>query len=671
MASIASYSSVTRPFLRAQPTQTRIQKIKEVVENCWIVTTVVGFRYLGYLAKYLKESCDRSKPIHKYIKFIKEIKNDPRYKRVAIYYHNNTFFYGLIPRRWCGCRQKPPIKQLTNIAGLNPTEMLDHLKKCEFEYNPESQDVTFFMLKYSWQITRINHLQIAQRYKIDLVEYLDKLCYRITDPNGRKMEYQIPNNQTMISMAERIRELSEMRVSIDSNGLPLLSKLELKKKIALSDSSDVIEVSLLRGKTSMIWQMRRPESKSCLQFEVEPRELEEPQTKSLALIGDTNPLFREFQGRKARLTKLLFFQKINNHEVTVLQDKPLWPLLCQVKLSNSSLEISYQSPCSDNLSFNSENGRLNINDFYLRVIERRPSGTAAPFLTIALDKQTRFSKIDSFTSISSQYWGVTLVDSGTSELSSPWTWGGHAKIIVEGIKEGLYFRTAYHFVYDPERAPTGILINDETESTRHYPNRTRVYLRDRLFVQNMIDDIIKQRTDGTSHYTVWGGNCELKVDDEKAVGANCITWARRQLAKANINLHEPEDSNASTAHAFRNIVATPVLYTQASSLQGNEYIFFFFCKKKRGWLKTSLQPSTLNIKPILHKHVKDINWTVHPNVDWDVGENGVAKNIHVPTISLPCTSLKIPPIRIFINGGHLDLDLSQDIIQDINSGRDF
>lgn len=84
-------------------------------------------------------------------------------------------------------------------------------------------------------------------------------------------------------------------------------------------------------------------------------------------------------------------------------------------------------------------------------------------------------------------WALTLIDAGKSR-ADPFTWGGHAELLIEGVKQGRYFVWMAH-VKAGKDGVAEIILLDKTETKISYAGKSDTWIRDSYLVQNMIDRI--------------------------------------------------------------------------------------------------------------------------------------------------------------------------------------
>ncbi len=88
-------------------------------------------------------------------------------------------------------------------------------------------------------------------------------------------------------------------------------------------------------------------------------------------------------------------------------------------------------------------------------------------------KNNIHSKFDPMKKLDPYNWAITLIDSGASQ-ADPLTWGGHAKILIEGVGKGEYFQHSSDLVYDKTNAKACVRYYDSENyrvSFRDQPHR--------------------------------------------------------------------------------------------------------------------------------------------------------------------------------------------------------
>jgi hypothetical protein len=100
--------------------------------------------------------------------------------------------------------------------------------------------------------------------------------------------------------------------------------------------------------------------------------------------------------------------------------------------------------------------------------------------SVALKKITELSRLDNKITVDRDRWAVTFVTTGTSQ-NKPTTWGGHAVIIIEGVRKGSYFLDRADFIDSGVR-----FIEDFPTEKLKYSGKTETWPRLRVDTENMI-----------------------------------------------------------------------------------------------------------------------------------------------------------------------------------------
>ena len=158
------------------------------------------------------------------------------------------------------------------------------------------------------------------------------------------------------------------------------------------------------------------------------------------------------------------------------------------------------------------------------------------------------SKLDPRVLVSKFMWAVTLITYDGS-------WGNHAEICIEGIKNDGPFATVAHFTGSDVRAPI-IPVDGKIKLV----SRSKIWMRTSEKVQRMLD-IIEQEKDMIEQgililpYAKLGQSSFVRINDEWRGGEpNCLDWVREKMLLVDIELDKS---------AFENIAALARLYTHA------------------------------------------------------------------------------------------------------------
>lgn len=156
------------------------------------------------------------------------------------------------------------------------------------------------------------------------------------------------------------------------------------------------------------------------------------------------------------------------------------------------------------------------------------------------------SKLDPRVLVSKFMWAVTLITYNGS-------WGNHAEICIEGIKNDRSFATVAHFTGSDVRAPI-IPVDGEIKLV----SRSEIWMRTSEKVQKMLD-VIEQEKNMIKQgilvlpYAKLGQSSFVRINDEWRGGEpNCLDWVRDKLIMVDIELDKS---------AFENIAALARLYT--------------------------------------------------------------------------------------------------------------
>jgi hypothetical protein len=170
-----------------------------------------------------------------------------------------------------------------------------------------------------------------------------------------------------------------------------------------------------------------------------------------------------------------------------------------------------------------------------------------PFL-VEIEPKNLPSLMDGRVRVSEFRWAVTMICYGG--LSD-----NHARLCIEGIKDGLYFCKIAHF--------DGFIVrNKPVNNTREIQlvARSDVWIRSREEVQNMLE-IIDHEATNFIHlpYSYLGKNALFSLPFGYSGGKpNCLDWAAEKLALANIVLQRIFTDNFVAA--ARLYTKDPLLY---------------------------------------------------------------------------------------------------------------
>jgi hypothetical protein len=147
-------------------------------------------------------------------------------------------------------------------------------------------------------------------------------------------------------------------------------------------------------------------------------------------------------------------------------------------------------------------------------------------------------------SVSWDKWAVTLIDTGIAQSDNPFTWGGHAGLVIEGLHKGDYFIYFAHFL---AKNGGSVLLHDE----KHHPftqyeiikkceRKSETWIKAHFQVKEMLDCIRAER-DRTVQIP------KFQIVGKESIFArshahNCITWAIEKLKILDIEL--PNDPNS-------------------------------------------------------------------------------------------------------------------------------
>ncbi|MBA3723160.1 MAG: hypothetical protein H0W88_12270 [Parachlamydiaceae bacterium] len=205
------------------------------------------------------------------------------------------------------------------------------------------------------------------------------------------------------------------------------------------------------------------------------------------------------------------------------------------------------------------------------------------------------SKLDQFSPLSEDRWGVTLVDTGTSYIKNPKTWKGHAVLMFEGVKNGQYFMKRAHMTAGGVDCED--IRGDPDEYVKKFvKSRTRTWLRDRPYIEAMFYwiDLEEKKKVYIPAFSIGGENGFLA----KQPTHNCTSWAREKLALANVMLKDLTGI----------LYVDPVSYTSFPEYQGNESVII---KVQIVFIKCDCtKVLKYNVEDEVRKFKKNLNWYV-------------------------------------------------------------
>jgi hypothetical protein len=194
------------------------------------------------------------------------------------------------------------------------------------------------------------------------------------------------------------------------------------------------------------------------------------------------------------------------------------------------------------------------------------------FLIKAADK----SALHPDATLDESNWGVTIADLGESisdvQLDSPFSWGGHAVVVIETIEDGVHHMWRGDLVghsvkgtlcgYSAEiRFGTTTLDSLRNKPKRQLPKdfpRTETWIRTKSDVQKLKDQIVLEAEHSKKKEPIYTQNGRLikfaPLGGSSVEGTfNCIEWAKDGVTLANIKVPDLMSS--------KYFISTPTLYT--------------------------------------------------------------------------------------------------------------
>jgi len=157
--------------------------------------------------------------------------------------------------------------------------------------------------------------------------------------------------------------------------------------------------------------------------------------------------------------------------------------------------------------------------------------------------------LDKHVKIDNEHYAITLIDSGVSKHSDPYTWGGHAAILVEGLKGDKYFMKIAHLRKGSKKGAGIVLLDDIKDPIQlRKVSNSETWRRDRSKAQFMLEQVQKEIDDQDSgksevHFSLFGKNSIFNVltqigSPRISLKDNCFSWTRDKLFFADIELPE-------------------------------------------------------------------------------------------------------------------------------------
>ncbi|NGX63733.1 MAG: hypothetical protein KR126chlam6_01147 [Candidatus Anoxychlamydiales bacterium] len=157
------------------------------------------------------------------------------------------------------------------------------------------------------------------------------------------------------------------------------------------------------------------------------------------------------------------------------------------------------------------------------------------------------SMLDCDMLINKNHWGITMVDTCSSKRDDPYTWGGHAVLLIEKVENGKYIMLKAH-LFSGKKAGIGEVQLEKITDFKYLEyiqEKTETWVRSAEKVQKMISSIEEeiskqQRGEIGSLITIGGGNIfnlsPKKIGNELYYPNNCFIWDKSKLELAGIKL---------------------------------------------------------------------------------------------------------------------------------------
>ncbi len=247
------------------------------------------------------------------------------------------------------------------------------------------------------------------------------------------------------------------------------------------------------------------------------------------------------------------------------------------------------------------------------------------------------SQIDNEIMIDNDNWAITMGDCGSSDWKESLTWGGHAALFIEGVKDGYYFIKRVHLVSKSLRK--GIVEEHELKTFiwKKDHDLSETWARSAALVQRMLDKIqeitSKQKEGKTAVYYGLSGSdaifslSYILINGHRIKLENCFTWERETLSLANIVLW-------NNKKVF--FVSTPKDNLKPLSLLSKAKVIVVVTPKPKahGFWKSYV--NDIDITKYIHEHEKTRNrsWQILPfNTDRIIFD-GVKVRFNGPSCSL-------------------------------------
>lgn len=163
--------------------------------------------------------------------------------------------------------------------------------------------------------------------------------------------------------------------------------------------------------------------------------------------------------------------------------------------------------------------------------------------SIKLEKISAKSHLDSTKKVNPDLWAVTLIDKGRSGLD-PLTWGGHAMIVIEGVRIPEDSKRARYFMELADAVGNREVV-DQRGARRHEPPAIR-FFSDKRSDPKKLGYVSKDNKSQTFLIDRYNAEYMIKRIQEEAnspfsfniFSNNCAIWALRTLEVVGITLSE-------------------------------------------------------------------------------------------------------------------------------------
>ncbi|NGX55932.1 MAG: hypothetical protein K1060chlam5_00166 [Candidatus Anoxychlamydiales bacterium] len=215
------------------------------------------------------------------------------------------------------------------------------------------------------------------------------------------------------------------------------------------------------------------------------------------------------------------------------------------------------------------------------------------------------SKLDSSSYIDTDHWAVTLVDNGKVKKHDPFTWGGHASIIIEKVENNKHIISKVGLAKDGLDIGKINFTEDYHYDSKAIFSKSVTWIRPKHLVEKMISNIEQEKHKSKTQRIPMAlrGNGAIGLDDKYH---NCFTWARKTLEIAKIHLWK-------SPSIVSPIIITPKSYIGPNLLTSKEII----------WVTIKGSKLKFDITEEIDKIVKGNPWKLAPKANGEPFEEEV------------------------------------------------